>query len=202
MIASQRLLEVKHFTAWINPLFWFQLYWAMHNYDWLLWAFTNSHNEEFSIAIESIESKALSMLFKTSQLRSQKYLREVNVSVPTLTFPSRCFIGIHFTTERDKNINKKKTDTCSCLHPHGKCPNCHSYRGDELVLKFVTTLLLRLEKENIWKEAERIHMEDHSSSVLHHQLKPCWYLSFLAGWDTTESIPVICTVCCLPWLRE
>lgn len=175
----------------------------MHNYDWLSQAFTNSHNEEFSIAIQSIESKDLSMLFKTLQLRSQKYLREVNVSVPTLTFPSCCFIGIHLTTERDKNINKKKTDICSCLHPHGKCPNCHSYRDDQLVLKIATTLLLRLERENTWKEAQRIHMENHSSSVLHHQLRLCWCsLSFLVDWDTTGCIPVICTVCGLPWLHE
>lgn len=87
------IAKVKHFTAWIDPLFWFQLYLAMHNRDWFLWAFTNSHNEEFSIAIESIQSKVLSMLFKTLQLRSQKYLREVNVSVSILTFPSCCYLA-------------------------------------------------------------------------------------------------------------
>lgn len=128
------------------------------------------------------------MLWKTLQLRSQKYLREVNVSVPTLTFPSCCFIGIHFITERDKNINKKKTNIRSCLHPHGKCFNCHSWRDDELVLKFATTLFLRPEKKNTQKQAHRIHMEDHGLFVLLQQLKPCWYsLSFLGDWDTPGS---------------
>lgn len=148
LIASQRLLDVMHFTAWTDPLFWFQLYWAMHNYDWFLWAFTNSHNEEFSIAMESIQNKALSMLFKTLQLKWQKYLTEVNVSVSTLTFPSCCFIGIHFITERDKNINKKKTDICSCLQPHGSVLIATHIEMIELVVKFATTLLFRLERKN------------------------------------------------------
>lgn len=150
LITSQRLLDVMHFTAWIDPLVWFQLYWAMHNYDWFLWAFTNSHNEDFSIAIESIQNKALSMLFKTLQLKSQKYLREVNVSVSTLTFPSCRFIGIHFITERDKNINKKKTDICSCLHPRGSILIATHIEMIELVVKFATTLLFRLERRNTW----------------------------------------------------
>lgn len=98
--------------------------------------------------MESIQNKALSMLFKTLQLKSQKYLTEVNVSVSTLTFPSCCFIGIHFITERDKNINKKKTDICSCLQPHGSVLIATHIEMIELVVKFATTLLFRLERKN------------------------------------------------------
>lgn len=135
LISSQRFLDVMHFTAWIDPLFWFQLYRAMNNYDWFLWAFTNSHNEEFNIAIESIQNKAFSKLFKTLLLKSQKCLREVNVLMYTLTFPSCCFIGIYSITERDKNINKKKTNICSCLHPHGSALIVTHMEKTELVVK-------------------------------------------------------------------
>lgn len=148
MIASQRLLDVMHFIAWIDPLFWFQLYWALHNYDWFLWAFTNSHNEEVSIGIESISNKAFSMLFKTLQLKSQKYLREVNVSVFTLTFPSCYFLGILFITERDKNINKKWPNICPCLHLHGCILIATHIEMFKLVVKFATTLMFRLERKN------------------------------------------------------
>lgn len=78
------------------------------------------------------------MLFKTLQLKSQKYLREVNDSVPTLIFPSCCFIGIHFTTERDKTINKN-TNIHSRLHPHGSVLIATLTEMTEL--KFATALL-------------------------------------------------------------